>query len=68
MTDGASSRIGLKSSSPFSMSVTHAVTITRGEGTDKQSYTVPVESIGKGKAKQFYIRPGDVIFVPRRVF
>jgi protein involved in polysaccharide export with SLBB domain len=44
----------------------NAVTITRGEGEEKQTYTVPVESIGKGKAKQFYIRPGDVIFVPHR--
>jgi polysaccharide export outer membrane protein len=44
----------------------NAVTITRGEGADKKSYTVPVESIGKGTAKQFYIRPGDVIFVPHR--
>jgi protein involved in polysaccharide export with SLBB domain len=44
----------------------NAVTITRGEGDDKKTYTVPVESIGKGTAKQFYIRPGDVIFVPHR--
>lgn len=44
----------------------NAVTITRGEGDEKKTYTVPVESIGKGTAKQFYIRPGDVIFVPHR--
>jgi protein involved in polysaccharide export with SLBB domain len=44
----------------------NAVTVTRGEGEEKKSYTVPVESIGKGKAKQFFIRPGDVIFVPPR--
>ncbi len=44
----------------------NAVTITRDLGGDKQSYTVPVESIGKGNAKQFFIRPGDVIFVPHR--
>lgn len=44
----------------------NAVTITREVGADKTTYTVPVESIGKGKAKQFYIRPGDVIFVPHR--
>ncbi|KAB2911479.1 MAG: polysaccharide export protein [Kofleriaceae bacterium] len=44
----------------------NAVTITRGTAEDKQTYTVPVESIGKGKAQQFYIRPGDVIFVPHR--
>jgi len=44
----------------------NAVTITRELGEEKKTYTVPVESIGKGKAKQFYIRPGDVIFVPHR--
>jgi polysaccharide export outer membrane protein len=44
----------------------NAVTITRELGAEKTTYTVPVEAIGKGKAKQFYIRPGDVIFVPHR--
>ncbi len=44
----------------------NAVTITRDMDDKKTTYTVPVEQIGKGKAAQFYIRPGDVIFVPHR--
>jgi protein involved in polysaccharide export with SLBB domain len=44
----------------------NAVTVTRVSNNDKQTYTVPVDSIGKGKAKQFYIRPGDVVHVPAR--
>jgi polysaccharide export outer membrane protein len=44
----------------------NAVTITRMTDTDKKTYTVPVESIGRGSASQFYMRPGDVVFVPHR--
>jgi hypothetical protein len=50
----------------------NAVTVTRNaatQGADKKdSYTVPVESIGQGKAPNFFVRPGDVVFVPRRVW
>jgi len=42
----------------------NAVTIMRQD----KKYTVPVEKIGKGKAKNFFVRPGDVVFVPERVF
>lgn len=44
----------------------NAVTVTRELEGKKESYTVPVESIGKGRAPQFYVRPGDVVFVPPR--
>ena len=30
------------------------------------SFTVPVESIANGKAKPFFLRPGDTVFVPER--
>ena len=30
------------------------------------SFTVPVESIANGKARPFFLRPGDTIFVPER--
>jgi len=52
----------------------NAVTVTRAErapGTNKaskKSYTVPVDSIGAGTAANFFVRPGDVVFVPRRIF
>ncbi len=46
----------------------NAVRVTRSIDSKKTNYTVPVESIGEGKADNFYIRPGDVVFVPRRVW
>jgi protein involved in polysaccharide export with SLBB domain len=52
----------------------NAVNVTRvardpsTKTTSKKSYTVPVDSIGQGTAANFYVRPGDVIFVPRRIF
>lgn len=49
----------------------NAVTVTRAAATNDDtkktlSYTVPVESIASGKAKPFFLRPGDTIFVPER--
>lgn len=46
----------------------NAVRVTRTaikEGDDN-SFTVPVESIANGKAKPFFLRPGDTVFVPER--
>lgn len=48
----------------------NAVKVTRaGSKTAEaksESFTVPVESIASGKAKAFFLRPGDTIFVPER--
>lgn len=52
----------------------NAVTVTRAvqdpntKKSNKKSFTVPVDSIGEGKAANFFVRPGDVVFVPRRIF
>lgn len=46
----------------------NAVTVTRVSDGRKTNYTVPVESIGEGKADNFVVRPGDVVFVPRRIW
>ena len=52
----------------------NAVTVTRTildpatKKQTKQSFTVPVESIGEGKAPNFFVRPGDVVHVPRRIW
>jgi protein involved in polysaccharide export with SLBB domain len=44
------------------------VTVTRViNGTEKQ-FLVPVEAIGQGRASNFVLRPGDIVFVPQRVF
>ncbi len=46
----------------------NAVKVTRkGKGdAPTESFTVPVESIANGKANDFYLRPGDTVFVPER--
>lgn len=50
----------------------NAVKVTRSGAKDaaakttSESFTVPVESIASGKAKAFFLRPGDTIFVPER--
>ncbi len=46
----------------------NAVTVTRVVKEKKTRYTVPVEKIGQGKANNFFVRPGDVVFVPQRTW
>jgi polysaccharide export outer membrane protein len=46
----------------------NAVTVTRTVSQEKTRFTVPVEDIGEGKADNFHLRPGDVVFVPRRLW
>lgn len=64
------------------MSVVQAVTLAGGfgktarpnatvvtrivEGREVRS-EVPVEEISRGKAKNFYLRPGDIVFVPESI-
>jgi len=43
-------------------------TITRNEDGKKTTLKVPVEEIGEGKAKNVYLKPGDIINVPERIF
>lgn len=43
-------------------------TITRSDSGKKTIVRVPVESIGEGRAKNVYLRPGDIISVPERLF
>jgi hypothetical protein len=40
--------------------------VTRKREGKEIKYTVPVEKIGEGSAANFYLRPGDVVFVPER--
>lgn len=46
----------------------NAVTITRTIEGKKTRYTVPAGNIGDGKADNFFIRPGDVVSIPRRAW
>jgi protein involved in polysaccharide export with SLBB domain len=43
-------------------------TITRNEEGKKTIVRVPVDDIGSGKARNVYLRPGDIISVPERIF
>jgi polysaccharide biosynthesis/export protein len=44
------------------------ITVTRADQGKSQRFTVPVEEIGEGKASNYLLRPGDIVFVPERVF
>jgi polysaccharide export outer membrane protein len=43
-------------------------TITRSDEGKKTIVRVPVADIGEGKARNVYLRPGDIISVPERIF
>ena len=43
-------------------------TITRSDLGKKTIVRVPVADIGEGKAPNVYLRPGDIISVPERIF
>ncbi|MDB4968032.1 MAG: polysaccharide export protein [Myxococcales bacterium] len=42
--------------------------VTRSELGKKTTVRVPVADIGEGKARNVYLRPGDIISVPERIF
>ena len=44
------------------------VTVIRILNGDKKRFTVPVEAIGEGRAPNFELRSGDIVFVPERIF
>lgn len=48
------------------MAKRNAVRVSRKRDGEEIKYTVPVEKIGQGSAANFYLRPGDVVFVPER--
>jgi polysaccharide export outer membrane protein len=51
-----------------SMARTNDTTVIRVVDGVKKSFKVPVEHIGQGRAPNFILRPGDIVFVPERVF
>ena len=44
------------------------IVMTRTEGRQSRRFTVPVEDIGEGRAANYLLKPGDVLFIPERVF
>jgi polysaccharide export outer membrane protein len=50
------------------MAKKNAVRITRVYGKQTERIVVAVEDIGTGRSPNFLLRPGDVVFVPERLF
>ena len=51
------------------MAKPNAAVVTRRVGDSKtQKFTVPIEKIANNAAPQFYLRPGDSIYIPKRLF
>jgi protein involved in polysaccharide export with SLBB domain len=46
----------------------NSTTVTRIEQGKKVSVRVPVADISEGKAGNYFVRPGDIISVPERIF
>jgi protein involved in polysaccharide export with SLBB domain len=46
----------------------NSITVTRNEHGQSQRFVVPGEEIGQGRAANYVLRPGDVVFVPERLF
>lgn len=44
------------------------ITVTRSQKGKSSRFTVPVEDIGEGRASNYLLRPGDIVFVPERMF
>lgn len=52
-----------------SMAKENAVVVTRRGAADTvEKFTVPVQKIANSVAPPFYMRPGDSVYVPRRLF
>jgi protein involved in polysaccharide export with SLBB domain len=50
------------------MAKTENTMVSRIVDGEKQNFVLPVEEIGEGKRPDFILSPGDIIFVPERVF
>ena len=50
------------------MASKNKLTVTRVIKGKSARFTVPAEQIGEGTATNYLMRPGDIVFVPERVF
>jgi len=50
------------------MAKRNSVRVTRRDKEREEKFVLPVENIGKGSRPNFYLRPGDVVYVPERLF
>jgi polysaccharide export outer membrane protein len=68
--DGMTITEAISSAGGFTgMAKRNSVRVTRRDDDEREDkYVLPVENIGEGSAPNFYLRPGDVIYVPERLF
>lgn len=45
----------------------NAVVVTRVENGEETRTVVPVNEISEGRARNFFLRPGDIVFVPESI-
>lgn len=45
----------------------NAVVVTRVENGEETRTVVPVNEISEGRARNFYLKPGDIVFVPESI-
>ncbi len=45
-----------------------SVAVTRIVGGEKMKRTIPVQAISAGRSPNFFLQPGDLVFVPERTF
>jgi len=50
------------------LAATNSVKVTRVTANGEQTYEVPAGDIGKGKAPNFELQPGDIVYVPEAIF
>ena len=50
------------------MAKTEHTMVTRMVDGKKKNFVLSVEEIGEGKSSDFALRPGDIVFVPERIF
>lgn len=45
----------------------NSVIVTRSEGGQEIRYEIPVQAISEGEVPNFYLRPGDIVFIPKSI-
>jgi polysaccharide export outer membrane protein len=50
------------------LALKNSTTLTRREGGKKTTMTLPAGDIVEGRQKNLYLQPGDIIYVPERLF
>lgn len=44
------------------------INVTRMVDNEEKKFFIPVEAIAEGKAKNFFLEPGDIVYVPESIW